>query len=232
MEFHDAKMYPAYNAGYISIDKQYSTLGINGLLEAAEFLGYDITPNDEYMNFLSLVLRTFKEMNEKAKEKYDCLWNSEVVPAENLGVKNAQWDKADGYFVPRDCYNSYFYKVEDNSLSIIDKAKLHSENISRHCDGGSAVHYNLEEYLDKEQYLKFIDMNAILGIPYFTYNVMITCCEENDCGFIDKRTLHHCSKCGSKNISHATRIIGYLRKIKNFALARQNEAKLRFYHKN
>lgn len=232
MEFHEAKMYPAYNAGYISIDKQYSTLGINGLLEAAEFLGYDITPNKDYMNFLSLILSTFKEMNQKAKEKYGFIWNSEVVPAENLGVKNAMWDKRDGYFVTRDCYNSYFYKVEDDSLTIIDKAKLHSEEISKNCDGGSAVHYNFEEYLDEEQYSKFIDINAELGIPYFTYNVMITCCEEESCGFIDKRTLHHCSKCGSKNISHATRIIGYLRKIKNFALARQNEAKLRFYHKN
>ena len=36
-------------------------------------------------------------------------------------VKNAKWDKEDGYFVPRDCYNSYFYKSEDDNINLIDK---------------------------------------------------------------------------------------------------------------
>ena len=49
--------------------------------------------------------------------------------AENLGVKNAKWDKKEGYFVPRDCYNSYFYKVEDETTDIITKLILHGKKL-------------------------------------------------------------------------------------------------------
>jgi ribonucleoside-triphosphate reductase len=83
-----------------------------------------------------------------------------------------------------------------------------------------------------EQYSKWIDVNAYVGVNYFCTNILITCCEEETCGFINKNTEQHCIKCGSKNISHATRIIGFLKKIKNFSKARQEEAALRFYHKD
>lgn len=55
--------------------------------------------------------------------------------AENLGVKNAKWDKEDGYFVPRDCYNSYFYKVEDDTITPIDKFILHGKRLTKYLDG-------------------------------------------------------------------------------------------------
>ena len=227
----DKKMYPAHDAHFIEMDRQFSTIGINGLVEGAEFLGYDITPNEKYMNFCATILKTIAEENKKGKELYGVMFNTEFVPGENAGHKLAQWDKRDGYVVPRECYNSYFYRVEDDGLSIIEKAKMHGKLVTQHLDGGSAVHYNMDSYMTKEQYSKWIDVNAYVGVNYFCTNILITCCEEESCGFINKTTEDHCTKCGSKNISHATRIIGFLKKIKNFSKARQEEAALRFYHK-
>jgi ribonucleoside-triphosphate reductase len=228
----DNQMYPAHDANFISLEKQFSTMGINGLVEGAEFLGYDISPNENYMNFCAEILKTISEENKKAKELYGIMFNTEFVPGENAGHKLAQWDKRDGYVVPRECYNSYFYRVEDDGLSVIEKAKMHGKLVTQHLDGGSAVHYNMDSYMTPEQYSKWIDVNAYVGVNYFCTNILITCCEEETCGFINKNTEQHCIKCGSKNISHATRIIGFLKKIKNFSKARQEEAALRFYHKD
>ncbi|OQB58698.1 MAG: anaerobic ribonucleoside triphosphate reductase [Bacteroidetes bacterium ADurb.Bin141] len=228
----DLKMYPAHDAHFIEMNRQFSTIGINGLVEGAEFLGYEISPNENYMNFCATILQTIAEENKKAKEIYGCMFNTEFVPGENAGYKLAQWDKHDGYVVTRECYNSYFYRVEDDGLSVIEKAKMHGKLVTQHLDGGSAVHYNMDSYMTAEQYSKFLDINAYVGVNYFCTNVLITCCEEESCGFINKNTEHHCVKCGSKNISHATRIIGFLKKIKNFSQARQEEAALRFYHKD
>lgn len=227
----DAGMYPVHSAHFIEMDRQFSTIGINGLVEGAEFLGYEITPNEDYMNFCSSILKTISEENKKGKELYGVRFNTEFVPGENAGHKLAQWDKRDGYVVPRECYNSYFYRVEDMNLSVIEKAKMHGKLVTDYLDGGSAVHYNMESYMTAEQYSKWIDINAYIGVNYFCTNILITCCEEDNCGHINKNTEYHCVKCGSKNISHATRIIGFLKKIKHFSVARQEESKLRYYHK-
>ena len=228
---NEAGMYPIYDANFVTMGRQFSTIGLIGIVEAAEFLGFDISPNDEYMGFCSKLLKTISDSNKKAKEKYGFLINTEFVPGENAGYKLAQWDKKAGYKVGRDIYNSYFYRVEDDSLSLIDKAKMHSDIVTKYLDGGSAVHYNLEQYLDSEQYAKFLDMNAKLGVSYFCTNVLVTCCENPECGHINKNTLQKCSKCGCEEVSHATRIIGFLKKIKHFSKARQLESARRFYHK-
>ena len=98
-ELEDKGMFAASNGGYIHISKLYSTIGINGLNEAARFLGMTVGNNKEYIEFLQLVLGTIKEQN-KIHSVHDAnrpfLFNSEVVPAEGLGGKNYQWDKEDG----------------------------------------------------------------------------------------------------------------------------------------
>lgn len=149
--------------------------------------------------------------------------------AEGLGVKNAKWDRADGYAVPRDCYNSYFYKVEDPNTNIIDKFRLHGRLFTDKLDGGSALHMNLEDHLSKEQYRNLLDVAIKEGTPYFTFNIPNTIC--NDCGHITKENLCKCPKCGSENVDYLTRVIGYLRRVSNFSEARQAEAKKRYYAK-
>ncbi len=225
-ELQSNGMLPLFDAGYINIGRQYLTIGINGMVEAAEFMGLEITDNPKYLAFVQEVLGLVEKKNKEYHTK-DVLFNCEMIPAENVGVKHAKWDREDGYFVPRDCYNSYFYVVEDDSLNIIDKFKLHGAPYIQHLTGGSALHMNLEEHLSKTQYRQLLCVAAKEGCNYFTFNVPNTLC--NDCGCIDKRYLHECPKCGSKNVDYMTRIIGYLKRVSNFSLARQQEEHRRFY---
>lgn len=227
-ELKEKGMLPLFDAGYINLDRQYLTIGVNGLVEAAEFLGIKITDNDDYRNFVQSVLGLIEEYNKKYYSKKDGLmFNCEMIPAENVGVKHAKWDKEDGYFVPRDCYNSYFYIVEDPNTNVLDKFRLHGRNYIEHLTGGSALHCNLEEHLSKNQYRQLLRVAAKEGCNYFTFNIPNTVC--NDCGHIDKRYLKECPHCHSKNIDYLTRIIGYLKRITNFSEPRQKEAAKRYY---
>ena len=230
-DLEDKGMFAASNGGYIHISKLYSTIGINGLNEAARFLGMKVSNNPEYIEFLQLILGTIKEQNKLQSihdRKRPFLFNSEVVPAEGLGGKNYKWDKEDGYVVPEDenLYNSYFYNAHDDT-SILDKFILHGHQTYQYTDGGSAAHINLEDHLSKEQYLKLIDFAIANGTNYFTFNIPNSKCE--DCGKIIKRPIDTCPCCGSHNITQYTRVIGYLRPTKAFGSDRQQEARNRIY---
>lgn len=227
-------MFAACNGGYIHMNKLYSTIGINGLNEAAKFLGLEVSNNPEYIKFLQFILGTIKKQNKLHSihdKKRPFLFNSEVVPAESLGGKNYRWDKKDGYWVPEDenLYNSYFFDAHDDT-SVLDKMILHGRQTAQYCDGGSACHINLEDHLSKEQYLKLIDFAIANGTNYFTFNIPNSECD--DCGYITKHPITECPKCHSKNITQYTRVIGYLRPIKAFGKDRQIEASKRVYSKN
>ncbi len=230
-DMEDKRMFASSNGGYIYINKLYSTIGINGLNEAARFLGLTVGNNPEYIQFLQLVLGTIKEQNKLHSihdKKRPFLFNSEVVPAEGLGGKNYRWDKQDGYWVPDDenLYNSYFYDAHDNT-SVLDKFVLHGHQTYQYTDGGSAAHVNLEDHLSKSQYLKLIDFAVANGTNYFTFNIPNSKCE--DCGKIIKKPIDICPCCGSHYITQYTRVIGYLRPIKAFGEDRQKEAANRTY---
>lgn len=223
-------MLPLYDAGYINIKRQYLTIGINGLVEAAEYLGLTISPNEDYKAFVQDVLGMVEKANKSyCDKKKGLMFNCEMIPAENVGVKHAKWDKEDGYVVPRNCYNSYFYIVEDENTNVIDKLLLHGKPYIEHLTGGSALHINLDEHLTKEQYKHLMKVAAKEGCNYFTFNIPNTVC--NDCGHITKHNLDHCPACGSKNVDYLTRIIGYLKRVSNFSKARQEEAGRRYYAK-
>lgn len=227
-EYEVAGLLPVYKAGFISLDKQFLTIGINGMVEAAESSGIEVGNNDSYKAFVNMYLKAIYDENKRAKVMYGYLYNTEFVPAENLGVKNAKWDKQDGLFVPRDCYNSYFYKVEDKTTNALDKIVLHGEEIIKYLDGGSALHLNLEEAPNKEGFIKLINATAKAGCNYFCFNIKITVC--NDCNHINKQTTYSCECCDSKNVDHATRVIGYLKRVSSFSSSRQKEHHLRHYH--
>lgn len=232
-DIEDARMLTSSNAGYIYMKKLYSTIGLNGINEAAEFLGIECSYNEEYKNFCRLITGTIKEQNKLHNihdKKRPFLFNQEFVPAESLGAKNYNWDKEDGYKVHPDrvLYNSYFYLAHDNT-SVLDKFRLHGKEFTETLDGGVGCHINLEEHLSKEQYLKLIEFAVKNGTSYFTFNIPNSECE--DCHYIVKAPIKECPKCGSKNIKWYTRIIGYLRAIKNFGYERQIEASKRVYSK-
>lgn len=226
----EAGLLPAYTQGFMDIDKQFLTLGVNGVLEYFEYLRdkKGAVTDKEYPDYLQSLLSFLTMSNKAALSEYGVRFNTEFVPAENLGVKNAKWDKEAGLYVPRDCYNSYFYPVEDTKVNVLDKLKLYSKDIVQYLDGGSALHLNLEQMLSAGQFVHLYKLCSKYGVQYWTTNVLCTIC--NECGYINTDTANHCVKCGSTDVDYGTRVIGYLKRISNFSEARQKEAGKRFYH--
>ena len=222
VDYMNSGLLPAYTAGFINIDKQFLTVGINGMLEASEFLH-----GKPDIEFYKDTLKTIYLLNKEDGQKYKVKYNTEFVPAENLGVKNAKWDKEDGLVVPRDCYNSYFFPVESSEYSIIDKLDMHGTRTTAFLDGGAACHLNLAQLLTKKQAYKLMCLAGKKGVSYWTFNCLMTICD--DCGYINVNTENHCTKCGSTNVGYATRVIGYLKRIDSFSTARQKEAMKRYY---
>ena len=227
-DFLNANMLDVYRAGFINMRKQYLTIGVNGLTDAAEFLSIDANLNEDYEEFVNNILETINISNRKDKTR-DCMYNTEFVPGENLSNKNYNWDKKDGYYVsPKHImYSSYFFNPEDTELSLLDKMKLHGNNFVKYLDGGQAAHLNINEHLSFDQYRQLLRVASEYGCSYFTFNCKNTVC--NDCGYISKDTLDVCPKCGSHNIDYLTRIIGYLKRVSSFNEARQVEEHMRSY---
>ena len=98
-DMYDAGLLPVYKAGFINLDKQYLTIGINGLNQLAEFFNITCNVNDNYSKLCQTVFGYIKEQNAKHKMKYNghqLTFNTECIPAESLAVKNYNWDKDDG----------------------------------------------------------------------------------------------------------------------------------------
>ena len=230
-ETEQAGMLTASNAGYIKMNKLYSTIGENGINEAAEFLGMKCSYNPQYRDFCRLITGTISEQN-KIHSKPQFLFNQEFVPAEGLSSKNLNWDKADGYWIPegRILYNSYFYLANDTETDVLDKFRLHGREFTELLDGGVGLHCNLEEHLSKEQYSKLVDFAIANGTSYFTFNVPNSECTNQQCHHIVKKPMDTCPVCGAP-MRQWTRVIGFLRPVENFDKFRHAEAKQRYYAK-
>lgn len=234
-DMYEAKLLPVYSNGFISLNKQYLTIGLNGLNQAAEFLGIKCNVNPLYEEFCQTIFGIIKESNTEANGKYfghKVTFNTECVPAESLAAKNYNWDKENNYWVPDDTnlYASYIFKPNDKSISILDKFVLHGRNyIGDYLDGGSAAHINLADHPSYEQCKKLMKFAAEEGCQYFTFNIPNSECQ--DCGWIGKRPTDTCPKCGSHHVDQYDRIIGYLTRIKNWADARKVEQTTRVYSK-
>lgn len=226
-DMYNSDLLPVYKAGFIDLNKQYLTIGLNGLNQAAEYLGLECHKNDDYSKFCRFIFGTVKEENEKHKTK-KATFNTEQVPAESLAVKNYNWDKADGYWVPDDTnlYASYIFKPNDDD-SVLDKLYMMGRNFATdQLDGGAAAHINLSEHLSSKQYQMLLEYAANVGCSYWTVNVPNAQCE---CGFITKHPITKCPKCGSEKITYYDRVIGYLTKVPNWSEGRRIEQKTRKY---
>lgn len=232
-DLFEAKLMPAYDAGIIDLNKQYLTIGLNGLNQSAEFVGMTCNDNADYEWYCQNLFGFIKEMNTAHNGMFNghkLTFNTEQVPAESLAVKNYNWDKEDGYWTPTDTnlYASYIFKPNDTNIQILEKIRLHgSRFIGDFLDGGSACHLNLDSHLSKHQYKHLLNYARENGCSYLTFNVPNSECQE--CGYITKHPIKECPKCGSTKIDYYDRIIGYLTKIKNWSSGRQIEQKLRVY---
>lgn len=229
-DMYNADLLPVYKAGFIDLNKQYLTIGLNGLNQAAEFMDLKCSKNDDYSRFCRFIFGTIKRENERHKTK-KTTFNTEQVPAESAAIKLYNWDKEDGYWVPDDTnlYASYIYKPNQND-SVLDRLYMMGTHFATDMlDGGAAAHINLDGHLTKQQYIHLLNYCGDVGCSYWTVNVPNTCCPS--CGYITKHPIGKCPKCGNEHLDYYDRVIGYLTKIKNWSAGRQIEQKTRVYNK-
>lgn len=228
-ELEEAGMLTASKAGYIYMQDLFSTIGINGLNDAAEFIGLECNDNPDYELFVQTITGFISEQN-KAHSSKKFRFNQEFVPAEQLSSRNYNWDKEDGYWINpnRNLYNSYIYLADDEKTSILDRIRLHGKRYTGLMDGGVGCHNNLSEHLSEEQYAKVLEYAIKEGCSYYTFNVPNTECLS--CGHIEKIPVEKCPVCGSTNLTHWVRVIGYLRPVRFFDKYRREEEKTRVYH--
>lgn len=77
-------------------------------------------------------------------------------------VKFASWDKKDGYVVHRDCYNSYTYLVEDESINILDRLQLHGKQFTQYLDGRINCLLHLFHFING-----VVNLSRLTGKPKF-----------------------------------------------------------------
>jgi ribonucleoside-triphosphate reductase len=227
-ELERADLMPSYSEGYITLNQQFLTIGLNGINEAALYCGIEISDNLKYEEFCKTITQTIFEQN-KINSTKELRFNTEFVPAESLGIKNYAKDKADGLVVTenRNCYTSYFF-LPDSDISVLEKLRMHGRRYIDTLDGGSAAHINLVEHLTKNQYSILLKYAINQGVNYLTFNIPNSECD--DCGHITKSKIDKCPKCGSTNITLWDRIIGYLKPIRTFSAGRKLEASRRKYN--
>lgn len=80
LEMNEYHMIPIYDAGFISPEKQYLTIGINGLAEGAEYLQLDVSDNCEYRRYVNAILEPISRLNREARTD-KVMFNTEMVPS-------------------------------------------------------------------------------------------------------------------------------------------------------
>lgn len=231
----EKKMIPMYNLGYTLLETQYSTMGINGLYEALEILGYNIV-EDDGLKFTEDLLDQINIWNDEIGDKLKAPVNLEQIPAENVSVKLAKKDRMLGYNDKYEIYSNQFIPLTYTGIGsdLLTKVRLQGA-LDKRFSGGSILHININENGVTEDTLGEIVKNTFKsGTVYFAFNKLISICK--DCGKVftsnkvDFDNLDiHCS-CGSNNIENALRIVGFIRKFSSYSKERKEESRKRVFY--
>lgn len=89
-DLYDAGLLPVYKAGFISLDKQYLTIGLNAVNQMAEYLGLKCNVNDDYAKLCQSIFGYIKDQNTKHNGRFNnhkLTFNTECVPKRGGHVK-------------------------------------------------------------------------------------------------------------------------------------------------
>ncbi|KFZ26326.1 MAG: anaerobic ribonucleoside triphosphate reductase [Candidatus Izimaplasma bacterium HR2] len=210
--------HPLYTLGYMEITKQYSTVGVNGLYEAVEIMGYDILTK-EGQDFTIRVLDTINDTNNTIQKKYDAPHNVEQIPAENVAVKLAEKDKLLKYNNGEyDLYSNQFIPLI-NRADILDRIELQGL-FDSHFSGGAIAHLNIEQRIEDTTVIaNLIRTAAKKGVVYFAINFILVECEEGHMSV--GHNLIACPICGGEIVGEYQRVVGFLTPIRTWNKVRR-----------
>lgn len=183
---------PLYTHGFMNLTKQYATVGIVGLYEALQILGYDILDEDG-QQLCGEILNVINEMNEAADEKYGYAHNVEQTPSENSAIKLAQKDRYLGLNQNYDLYSNQFIPlaVTANMLDRITLQGMFDSQFS----GGSIMHINCDSRVDDYRSIaEMIKATVKGGCVYHAINYNLQQCEDGHMSVGKDKYCHICSK--------------------------------------
>jgi len=209
---------PLYSLGFMELSKQYSTLGVNGLNECVEIMGYDIL-NEYGQDFVIRMLNFINEENDKYQKTYKTPHNCEQIPGENVSIKLADKDRFLGYNDKYDIYSNQFIPLVTKA-DLLDRIRLQGL-FDGHFSGGAICHLNLEEKVeDTSKVVDLIKHCAKSGVIYFALNMNLQRCVE---GHMSVGKKEYCAVCGKEVIDNYTRVVGFLTNVKNWHKVRREQ---------
>lgn len=231
---------PLYSQGMMSLDNQFSTVGINGVYEAIKVLN-GIDKNDSGWHYsedgfkiAEKMFKTILEENEATMGTYRYMSNVEQIPGESCAIKLNKKDRL--YFGNRfinnklgidcDIYGNQWIPLKEGT-SIFNR--INAAKLDEYCGGGAILHINLGENFNSfDNAWEFTVGLAKKGVKYFSYIVLIDICK-NDHSFFG----NVCPVCGGKAVSKGIKIVGYLVKQDSYKEERKQELNERkFYNLN
>lgn len=202
---------PLYSLGFMDINKQYSTCGLNGINEAIEILGMNIV-EDEGSAFAIEMFQTINRANDRLQRQYKAPHNCEQTPSENSSIKLAKKDDMLGYKTGAEFYSNQFIPLITEA-DMLDRIKLQGM-FDKHFSGGAICHINIEGRIEeKEVMVDLIRACAERGVIYFAVNYNLQKCI-NDHMSVGKSSV--CPICGSEGLEDYTRVVGFLTAVKNW----------------
>lgn len=209
---------PLYTLGFMSLAKQYSTTGVNGLNEACEIMGHDIMTKDGQDFALALLDRINTE-NDYWQKLYKTPHNCEQVPAENVSIKLADKDRLLGMNAGYDLYSNQFIPLTVNA-DMLDRLRLQGL-FDKHFSGGAICHVNVEQKItDPALIVDLIKAAAKMGVVYWAVNYNLQRCENEHMSVGKGNT---CAICGGEVSENFTRVVGFLTCVKNWHRVRREQ---------
>ena len=200
---------PLYTSEWISINRQYSTIGITACNQYVANKGLDIK-TQEGIDCIYKVLKAIETNIEKwqaAEIDESCIYNLEAIPAESMAVRLAQTDRLLGYNDKYEIYsNQYIDLMED--CPIYERFKVQGQ-LDQLTSGGNILHCNIdgEKPLTPEQYEKIIDLAKDCKVKYFGINYAYSECA-NKHYTIGKNK--KCPICGAPIVETWCRVVGFI----------------------
>ena len=206
----EMKALPLYDYGFMNMQKQYATTGLNGINEAIQFLGENIL-TEKGQEICAKILKTVNTINDKADKKYKYAHNCEQTPSENSSIKLAQKDKLMKLQNTTELYSNQFIPLITEA-DMLDRIKLQGLFDSQF-SGGAIAHINIENQITNvDSLVDLINSTVKKGVVYHAVNYNLQKCEN---GHMSVGKNNMCPICGKTITDNYTRAVGFLVNTKN-----------------
>lgn len=206
--------------GWIRMDRLFSTFGVLGLTETASTVK---TKNWEDMpDGTDIIKDSLIYLNRKmfdVSSEYGIMGNIEQIPAESMAVRLAKTDRL--LFgedkVPYKLYANQFVPLWEEA-SIWEKLSTDGK-YNKLITGGGIVHAQIGEKVTPNQAKKIIKYAIDCGCEHFALNAVYTKCNNGHSSFGNKTV---CPVCGSQELHHFTRVVGFFTEVENWNPVRRD----------